>query len=59
MAEPGFSQTMYPYLYFYKIKSKTMSSLDILAIKIFLLMLDEPFPLSFDSITEFDHNQIE
>lgn len=59
MVEPGFSNTLYPYLYFYKIKSRIMSSLDILSIKIGLLIMGKPYPLSFDSITEFNHTQIE
>ena len=58
MAEPGFAQSLSSYLYFYKIKSKMMSSLDILSIKIYLLMYDEPFSLIFEEIIEFDLKNI-
>ena len=59
VAEPGFGHSLYPYLYFYKIKNRLMSSIDILAIKTFLLMRNEPLPFLFESIAEIDHNKIE
>ncbi len=38
LTNPGLNSTLYAYLYFYKIKSHLIGSLDILSIKIFSLI---------------------
>jgi len=38
IAEPGLGSTLYVYQYFYKIKCRFVSSLDILAVKMMAMM---------------------
>lgn len=38
LAEPGLNTTLYVYLYFYKLKNRFVSSLDILSVKLFSMM---------------------
>ncbi len=42
LSEPGLSSTLYSYIYFYKLKTKLVSSLDALNIKLLAIMLTWP-----------------
>lgn len=49
-AQPGLGQTMYAYIYISRTHSRLLSMSDILTIKIFLLLLNKKYPLTFESL---------
>lgn len=58
-AESGLGQTLYPYIYIYKIHSRILSMTDILSVKIFLILMNRDHPLTFESIIDLDRKKLD
>lgn len=55
--EAGFGQSMYHYIYFYKLKYKAISAIDVLSIKITLLLRGKCEPLDLRSLIGLKNEQ--
>jgi hypothetical protein len=56
ISEPGFGQSIQLYLLYYKIKLHLLSSVDIVSLKLFLLLIgDKNSLLSLESLIKIDN----